>query len=157
MSTFPTNSYEDLTIILPRSGVRGFPLSLKASRSSRSQILADEKARCLLGKRRRAPWFVISPIGVVAFLFVGSLAMAVRGTPLRHATPIVAQQKPPLEAILTPITQDWVAQTCSAQTTHGTAVNFVATPAEAARQARKDNKLTFLLHISGNFEDADFT
>jgi hypothetical protein len=53
--------------------------------------------------------------------------------------------------------QNPASQTCPAPTWHGTAVNFVATPTEAARKARKDNKLTFLLHISGNFEDAEFT
>jgi hypothetical protein len=40
---------------------------------------------------------------------------------------------------------------------HGTNVAFVGTPAEAARLAGKAGKLTFLLHISGHFEDPDFT
>jgi hypothetical protein len=41
--------------------------------------------------------------------------------------------------------------------THGTGVEFVCTPAEAARQARDKNKLVFLLHVSGNFEDPGLT
>jgi hypothetical protein len=40
---------------------------------------------------------------------------------------------------------------------HGTNVAFVGTPAEAARRARKDDKLVFLLHLSGHFEDPGFT
>jgi hypothetical protein len=36
-------------------------------------------------------------------------------------------------------------------------VNFLSTPTEAAREAQKKSKLTFLLHISGNFEDSSFT
>lgn len=40
---------------------------------------------------------------------------------------------------------------------HGTAVNFVATPSEAAQQAKKDEKLVFVLHVSGQFEDPSIT
>ena len=40
---------------------------------------------------------------------------------------------------------------------YGTSVQFVNNPAEAARQARRQDKLVFLLHVSGNFEDAKFT
>lgn len=39
----------------------------------------------------------------------------------------------------------------------GTSVNFVATPSEAAKQAEKEEKLVFVLHVSGNFENPDFT
>jgi hypothetical protein len=86
--------------------------------------------------------------------------MAVRSTPPRHdaiATPIIAQQKPPLEAVSISTTQEWAPQVCTVHPTHATAVAFLPTPTDAAREARKNNKLTFLLHISGNFEDADFT
>ncbi len=40
---------------------------------------------------------------------------------------------------------------------HGTAVNFVATPSEAAKQAKKEEKLVFVLHVSGQFEDPTIT
>ncbi len=39
----------------------------------------------------------------------------------------------------------------------GTAVHFVKTPSEAARQAVKEEKLVFVLHVSGLFENPDFT
>lgn len=39
----------------------------------------------------------------------------------------------------------------------GTKVDFVATPVEAARQAKKEHKLVFVLHVSGLFEDPRFT
>ncbi len=39
----------------------------------------------------------------------------------------------------------------------GTKVTFVDTPKEAAAQAKKDQKLVFILHVSGNFEDPRFT
>jgi len=40
---------------------------------------------------------------------------------------------------------------------HGTTIDFVATPAEAAELAKKEGKLVFVLHISGIFEDPKFT
>jgi hypothetical protein len=40
---------------------------------------------------------------------------------------------------------------------HGTSVHFVDTPSEAARQARKEKKLVFVLHVSGLFEDPKLT
>jgi len=40
---------------------------------------------------------------------------------------------------------------------YGTSVNFEKTPADAARKALKEEKLVFVLHISGLFEDPDFT
>jgi hypothetical protein len=70
---------------------------------------------------------------------------------------VVGQGQTLHAAVPNPEPQYPLTQTCSRQPTHGTAVRFVATPAEAASKARKDKKLTFLLHISGNFEDADFT
>ena len=39
----------------------------------------------------------------------------------------------------------------------GTQVEFVATPSAAARQALKEQKLVFVLHVSGHFEDPRFT
>ena len=40
---------------------------------------------------------------------------------------------------------------------HGTQVNFVSTPREAAKVAKKEQKLVFVLHVSGHFEDPRFT
>ena len=39
----------------------------------------------------------------------------------------------------------------------GTSVHFEKTPSEAARRALKEEKLVFVLHVSGNFEDSKFT
>lgn len=40
---------------------------------------------------------------------------------------------------------------------HGTRVEFYDTPSEAAKVAKKEQKLVFVLHVSGNFEDPRFT
>lgn len=46
--------------------------------------------------------------------------------------------------------------TCG-ERTYGTAVVWEASPQEAARKARAEGKLVFVLHVSGNFEDPRFT
>jgi hypothetical protein len=40
---------------------------------------------------------------------------------------------------------------------HGTSIDFVDTPSEAAGKAKKEEKLVFILHVSGHFEDPRFT
>ena len=40
---------------------------------------------------------------------------------------------------------------------HGTQVDFVDSPKEAAKLAREQEKLVFVLHVSGHFEDPAFT
>ncbi len=40
---------------------------------------------------------------------------------------------------------------------YGTSVKFLPTPSEAARRARQEEKLVFVLHVSGHFEDPKFT
>ena len=40
---------------------------------------------------------------------------------------------------------------------HGTTIDFVDTPKDASAQAKKEKKLVFVLHVSGNFEDPRFT
>jgi hypothetical protein len=40
---------------------------------------------------------------------------------------------------------------------YGTSVHFEKSPSAAATRALKEEKLVFVLHISGHFEDPDFT
>lgn len=40
---------------------------------------------------------------------------------------------------------------------HGTSLHFEKDPSAAARRALKEEKLVMVLHISGYFEDPDFT
>jgi hypothetical protein len=40
---------------------------------------------------------------------------------------------------------------------HGTAVEFVPTPTDAATQAKGEEKLVLVLHVSGHFESPEFT
>jgi len=40
---------------------------------------------------------------------------------------------------------------------YGTSVHFEKTPSDAAKKALKEEKLVFVLHVSGLFENPDFT
>ena len=40
---------------------------------------------------------------------------------------------------------------------YGTSVHFEDTPADAAKKAKEDEKLVMVLHVSGHFEDPQFT
>jgi hypothetical protein len=40
---------------------------------------------------------------------------------------------------------------------YGTSVHFEDTPADAARLAKKEEKLVMVLHVSGHFENPEFT
>jgi hypothetical protein len=40
---------------------------------------------------------------------------------------------------------------------YGTTVHFEKTPSDAARKALKEEKLVMVLHVSGNFENPEFT
>ena len=73
-----------------------------------------------------------------------------RGSELSGAT---ARGGKPQPGRILPINGD-KNKTCGS---HGTSVEFVDSPREAARQAKKEQKLVFILHVSGNFEDPRFT
>jgi hypothetical protein len=46
---------------------------------------------------------------------------------------------------------------CAVNRSLNTALTWAKSPAEAAEQAKRDGKLVFLIHVSGNFEDPGFT
>jgi hypothetical protein len=52
---------------------------------------------------------------------------------------------------------DGTQAVCAANRSLNTALTWAKSPAEAAEQARRDGKLVFLIHVSGNFEDPGFT
>jgi hypothetical protein len=68
-------------------------------------------------------------------------------------------QPAPADVKTDPISDDRAAATtCSvAAQKYGTSVDFVDSPTKAAELARKEDKLLFVLHVAGNFEDDKFT
>jgi len=92
-------------------------------------------------------------------------AVAARPEPAADVAPVQARPLPPVNL---PGAVDAACQDCVEAKIPGapglpgreafaTAVEFVRSPQEAARVAKKEDKLTFLLHLSGNFEDPGFT
>lgn len=41
--------------------------------------------------------------------------------------------------------------------TYGTAIRWAGAPSDAAAKAKAEEKLVFVLHVSGHFEDPKFT
>ncbi len=48
-------------------------------------------------------------------------------------------------------------QVCDSGDTYGTAIHWVRTAAEAKKLAREQDKLIFVVHLSGNFTRDEFT
>jgi len=69
--------------------------------------------------------------------------------------PAPAQEPDPVIALDEPVTEPPTeVQKCD---TCGTSIKFMRSPQAAARSAGNEDKLVFLLHVSGNFEDSKFT
>ena len=93
------------------------------------------------------------------FRIAGLCLVPLVGLVLAHGSelgggPTKASQKAKPVAPPGPFLIDKTEATCGA---HGTTVEFVDTPSKAAAIAKKKEKLVFVLHVSGNFEDPRFT
>lgn len=62
-----------------------------------------------------------------------------------------------LAALALPAARDDDKSTTEKEECHGTAITFVSDPKLAAKLAEKERKLVMVLHVSGNFEDPEFT
>jgi hypothetical protein len=76
------------------------------------------------------------------------------GQPAASGPQPAKQVKPVKPAKPVPQPKPAEGATCGS---YGTTVDFVDTPSEAAKIAKKKEKLVFVLHVSGNFEDPRFT
>lgn len=99
---------------------------------------------------------------LVRFLMAAGLCLtpllgltAVRGSELGGVDPQSGKAPPPVRVALP--AQPAAPEAKEADTCHGTAVEFVDSPKEAALLAQKQEKLVFVLHVSGHFEDPRFT
>jgi hypothetical protein len=81
--------------------------------------------------------------------------------PASVPAPFVLPEKPwfALEELTTDLPEscDATQAVCAANRSLNTALTWAKSPAEAAEQAKRDGKLVFLIHVSGNFEDPGFT
>jgi len=87
-----------------------------------------------------------------SFLMIAGVCLGLAGaraSDLTGADPRTGQTPPAVVGV-----KQTEASACG---NHGTAIEFVGSPKEAARQAKKEEKLVFVLHVSGHFEDPRFT
>ena len=112
-------------------------LVVRAEQPIRVQVPVEEPVHCAQEPVRRR---IVLPAGLTAkqgvVLAVGNDDLAAMAVPGQEACP---------------------ADDPGGRETFGTAVKFARNPVEAALGAVRERKLTFLLHVSGNFEDAGFT
>jgi hypothetical protein len=100
-------------------------------------------------KRGLIHWPVVLGASGAAVLLVAGALVAIG--PRSERRPAASRVAPPSSA---------APLTCAVPpvgATHGTSVTFLPTPAQASRQAEREGKLVFLLHVSGDFEEARFT
>ncbi len=83
------------------------------------------------------------------------LAVTAHGSDLKGTDPRTGQPPAPLPQQVRPVPTQCNATSCGGD--FGTAVQFVKTPQAAADRAKKEEKLVFVLHVSGNFETPEFT
>jgi hypothetical protein len=111
-------------------------------------------AEALPAPRRPAPalyWPAVWAAGAAAAALVAGLLAWAPPRPGRRA------QAPPASAALGPLAEAAPRAPELLRLLHGTRVRFLISPEQAAREARREGKLLFLLHLSGNFEDPRFT
>jgi hypothetical protein len=85
-------------------------------------------------------------LGLASLLGLG----LARGSQLTGGEPPAKTPRPPVPKAV----PDKAEEGCGS---HGTRVDFLDTPAEAVTKAKKEEKLVFVLHVSGHFEDPRFT
>ena len=97
----------------------------------------------------RPIWFLTAAAGLGLWL-TGS-----RGAELEAGAPKAERpaKKPPASAVQSSERPSKEAA-CGE---YGTTVEFENSPSAAATRAKKEQKLVFVLHVSGQFEESDFT
>jgi len=112
-----------------------------------------EPAKCQAepptNKWRVHPWAIVAVVG---------LCVLGVGMPVRRAESLPQPVEPVASIKATPSLEFVVKPAALPEPgTHDTRVAFICSPAEAARLAAADRKLCFLLHVSGDFDDSEFT
>ena len=92
--------------------------------------------------------------GLGLVLVAGWALQLAQGSELKGADPRTGKVPASVKAPAKPAEK---TESCGCTKSHGTTVQFFDTPSEAATQAKKEQKLVFVLHISGHFENPEFT
>jgi hypothetical protein len=98
--------------------------------------------------------FLYAAAGLCLASFAGlALADQLTGQPI--GPPVKSPPNPAFKAV-EPAKADKADKEEVTVCKHSTAIEFVDTPPEAARIAKKEGKLVFVLHVSGHLEDPRF-
>jgi hypothetical protein len=92
---------------------------------------------------------------LVAAGFTPLLASGAWGSEVKGADPGTGKAPPAVPGA--PTSKFVEAVKPDGDSCHGTTIHFVDTPGEAAKLAKKQEKLVMVLHVSGLFEDPRFT
>jgi hypothetical protein len=92
--------------------------------------------------------YTLAALGLVPLL-----GLAAYGSDLDGKDPRTGKTPPPVPAQAQPAEKE-SGSGCAG---HGTTVDFYKTPQKAADIAKRLEKLVFVLHVSGSFEDPRFT
>jgi hypothetical protein len=79
------------------------------------------------------------------------------GSPMIVYLPVPGVAEPPPPTSELPLSEQTIGDAVLPFDNLGTQVSFASSPADAARQALKERKLLFTVHLAGNFEDCKFT
>jgi hypothetical protein len=148
MSPNTTSSAEELTLFLPRGSgfadVPDCPYSISRPRPPSIELpVTKPPIRKIVTARR----LILVGLALLLFLMLAS-------------APKVATQDCDNDAysakLVRPTCQNNVCPAPRLES-FGTRVDFVPSPQDACRQAASTGKLAFVLHVSGYFEDPEFT
>jgi hypothetical protein len=89
-------------------------------------------------------FLTLTAVGLIASLWLASIAGAQLSSSAPTDKVLIKKPAPP-------------APPGSCGGDYGTEIKFEPTPSAAARKALKEEKLVFVLHVSGLFENPDFT
>jgi hypothetical protein len=95
-------------------------------------------------------------VEVAQEVLLGPIDPAVLEAPSRPPAKVADPLPAPASSLPAPAPEKATPARAAGET-YGTSVLFLNNPTEAAEQARREKKLLFVLHVSGNFEDSCFT
>jgi hypothetical protein len=108
-------------------------------------------------RRRRLAWGVVGVWAACLVAAAVALPFVLPSRPSPAPPQQTASETPRLAGPAAALWADMVVKGPEARENFCTAIEFVRSPAVASRLAAEEGKLTFLLHVSGNFEEARFT
>jgi hypothetical protein len=108
-------------------------------------------------RRRRFTWGVVGVWTACLVAAAVALPFVLPSRPSPAPPQPAASETPRQAGPAAPLWADMVVKRPEARENFCTAIDFVRSPAVASRIAGEEGKMTFLLHVSGNFEEARFT